>query len=265
MTARLCTIAAFAIVLVQCTASVSAQDLSKRQNGNITHFVGTADQINNYDPHDYVPKAYSTVRIVHAVAMSLAYLIIFPIGSILIRVMTYAELIRIHIILQMIGFWIVVAGSAMGIWMAKQIDQVCSYHFTVSWDTDVFAAQSLPPYNRHDDARPSMSPAIDRNRECYPTQKSSENQTRRILSHLARSWSSHSRSHPRRTWLTLRRRLPERSGRHMATRSVRCCCRNYLGGISWSGYHLPRVQGLTKGKERGQKARDRNNTYAEHR
>lgn len=72
------------------------------------------------DPHDYVPSNYSTIRVAHAVLMSTVCLILFPLGALLSK----PDIIRYHIVIQMLAFWIFVAAAGMGIWMAKEIDEV---------------------------------------------------------------------------------------------------------------------------------------------
>jgi len=112
-----------AIQLVSACASEQpqSQSLTTRQ----TPFSGTADAIDNFDPHNYVPPSYRYVRIAHATTMSVVWLLIFPLGGIIPRVMTNRRLVWVHAIMQMVGFWLNVGAAAMGIWMAREIKQVC--------------------------------------------------------------------------------------------------------------------------------------------
>lgn len=98
--------------------------LSAGVEAKLPPFSGTADDIADYDPHDYVPSNYSKVRLAHAVLMSAVFLIVFPVGGIIQRLMRDESLVMVHAVLQMIGFWIVMIAGCMGIWMGKQIDQV---------------------------------------------------------------------------------------------------------------------------------------------
>lgn len=52
--------------------------------------------------------------------MSTVCLILFPFGAL----MGKPSVIKYHIIIQMTAFWMFVAAAGMGIWMAKEIDQV---------------------------------------------------------------------------------------------------------------------------------------------
>lgn len=90
-------------------------------------FSGTADDIAKYDPHDYVPQSYSRIRVAHAVMMSVVFLIVFPVGGIIQRLMRDESLVMVHAVLQMIGFWIVMMAGGLGIWMGVQIDQVRAF------------------------------------------------------------------------------------------------------------------------------------------
>lgn len=98
--------------------------LSRSADAKLPPFSGTADDIAKYDPHDYVPKGYSKIRVAHAVLMSVVFLIVFPVGGIIQRLMRDESLVMVHAFLQMIGFWIVMIAGGMGIWMGVQIDQV---------------------------------------------------------------------------------------------------------------------------------------------
>lgn len=107
------------------TVNAKTATLDTRTPDDMKQFSGTADQIANFDPHDYVPSHYWKVRVAHAALMSAVWLVIFPIGGIIPRLISRnPHLITFHAILQMIGFWIVVAAAGMGIWMANEIDQV---------------------------------------------------------------------------------------------------------------------------------------------
>lgn len=99
-------------------------DLAARQSTKLTSFSGTADAIDRYDPHDYVPSHYSKVRIAHAVTMSVVWLVIFPLGAIIPRVIDDRRFLRVHALIQMVGFSLNVVAAAMGIWMAQAIKHV---------------------------------------------------------------------------------------------------------------------------------------------
>lgn len=95
---------------------------------------GPADQD---DPHDYVPEYYSAIRVIHAALMSAVWLVLFPVGAVIIRVLPrdHPYLVAIHAGIQMVAFWIFVAAAGMGIWMAKEIEQVSSCGLLLAWIT----------------------------------------------------------------------------------------------------------------------------------
>ena len=102
-----------------------AESLDARAADEIKQFSGTADEIANWDPHDYVSSHYWQVRVAHAALMSAVWLVVFPIGGMIPRLTRgNTNLIVVHAVIQMIGFWTLVAAAGMGIWMAKEIDQV---------------------------------------------------------------------------------------------------------------------------------------------
>lgn len=81
----------------------------------------------DYDPHDFVPEQYNTVRVIHAALMSMVFLLLFPFGGIIIRALHIPYVVKdiyIHAGIQMVAFWIFIAAAGMGIWMAKEINQV---------------------------------------------------------------------------------------------------------------------------------------------
>lgn len=157
------------------------------ERADFNQFSGTADQILRFDPHDYVPSHYSLVRVAHAALMSAVFLVIFPLGGMIPRLSSrrattsdeaYRKLMWLHATLQMIGFWIVIAGAGMGIWMGKEIDQVSPFYITFHLviaqthllETQVLmfltsVADKLPPYNWHDNPCRRLLPASDRNHQ----------------------------------------------------------------------------------------------------
>lgn len=70
-------------------------------------------------PHITLPKNYTTVRGVHATFVCLAWLLFFPMGSVLIRVLDSPNVVWIHATVQGTGYLLFMIGAGCGIWMAR--------------------------------------------------------------------------------------------------------------------------------------------------
>ena len=68
------------------------------------------------------------VIIAHGVLASLAFVILFPLGGILIRVASFRGLVAVHAGIQITAYLFFIAAVGLGIYMAKNIRQLNSYH-----------------------------------------------------------------------------------------------------------------------------------------
>ena len=108
-------------------------DFSASSTSTVTGWTGSASSSYGYDPAagfptgDYIlpPANFNKVRVAHAVIMSCAVLILFPAGGIIIRVLNHHHIVWIHAAFQMTAWVFYVAGAGMGIYLARNIFQVC--------------------------------------------------------------------------------------------------------------------------------------------
>lgn len=56
--------------------------------------------------------------IAHGAVMGLAFALLFPLGSILIRVFSFPGLIWVHVATQMVAYMLAIAGLGLGVWIA---------------------------------------------------------------------------------------------------------------------------------------------------
>ncbi|KAF2717471.1 iron reductase domain protein [Polychaeton citri CBS 116435] len=68
------------------------------------------------------------IFIAHGVLASLAFVLLFPIGGILIRVASFTGCIWVHAAIQAIAYLIYIAAFGLGIYMATQIDKLNNHH-----------------------------------------------------------------------------------------------------------------------------------------
>ena len=68
--------------------------------------------------------AFNRGRIAHGVLMSLAVIVFFPLGGVLIRLLKHPSTARIHIALQLLGLAVLIAGFGLGLWVQDQINIV---------------------------------------------------------------------------------------------------------------------------------------------
>jgi len=74
------------------------------------------------------PTNYQKVVIAHAVMGILAWVIFFPLGAVLIRLIKSPSAARTHGFVQVFAYSLFIAGAGMGIWMAKTTQQLDAYH-----------------------------------------------------------------------------------------------------------------------------------------
>jgi hypothetical protein len=65
------------------------------------------------------PQYYNQVKIAHAVLGILAWVIFFPLGAILVRLLRPPYAVRVHGTIQIFAYSLLIAGAGMGIWMAR--------------------------------------------------------------------------------------------------------------------------------------------------
>lgn len=76
----------------------------------------------------HAPKHYHKVVIAHGVMASLAWVIIFPSGSIFMRVLPNGYAFKVHAFFQSFGIILYIAAVGMGIWMGRTTDKLDNYH-----------------------------------------------------------------------------------------------------------------------------------------
>lgn len=101
-------------------APPSYSSSSDPNGANTTWTNGTVNAI------DLLPKGYSRVCVAHAVLACTAFLILFPLGGIIPRlgIRPMAQLVPLHVGIQMFAYAVFAAAAGMGIWMARNIQEV---------------------------------------------------------------------------------------------------------------------------------------------
>jgi len=69
-----------------------------------------------------------TILLAHAVMASLAFLVLFPVGGILIRVASFTGLIWVHAALQILAYIVYIIAFGMGIWIAVNGNYITEAH-----------------------------------------------------------------------------------------------------------------------------------------
>ena len=77
-----------------------------------------------YDPS--FPRNYNLVKVAHGVLGILAWVVFFPLGSILLRTLDRSRhAVRIHYLIQTWALAVFVVAAGTGVWMAGWIHEVC--------------------------------------------------------------------------------------------------------------------------------------------
>lgn len=70
------------------------------------------------------PANYDSIKTAHASLGSAAWVFIFPLGTIVIALVRHPRVWIFHAGLQIVGLLAITVGSAMGIWMARDQQEV---------------------------------------------------------------------------------------------------------------------------------------------
>jgi Eukaryotic cytochrome b561 len=92
------------------------------------------------------PQKLQSVRTAHCVIMSLTFLVLLPLGAILMRVLSFPSLVYIHAIAQLFSLTLALAGFALGVWYIRTTKQPFSSepHFILG--TTVISMLLLQPF-----------------------------------------------------------------------------------------------------------------------
>ena len=155
--------------------------------------------------------------------MSCAVLILFPAGGIIIRVLNHHHIVWIHAAFQMIAWVFYVAGAGMGIYLARNIFQVClvailtsplrSTPYTHDRKKDNSLTyhspgRRLPPHHRPPPPLPLHHPTAIRDHKPLPLPPLPPHPLPRLHPHLARPHPHRPSHHQRWPRFRLRRLLP---------------------------------------------------------
>lgn len=76
------------------------------------------------------PSNFGDVKIAHAALGAAAFLFVFPLGGIIIKIWDHRHIAWIHAAIQTFGLVVFGASTGLGIWMAMQMNAVRSpFHF----------------------------------------------------------------------------------------------------------------------------------------
>ena len=70
--------------------------------------------------------AFNRARIAHGVCMSLAVILFFPLGGIILRLLKIRGNVNIHIAWQILGLCMLTAGFGLGVWVQDDVFIVSS-------------------------------------------------------------------------------------------------------------------------------------------
>ena len=96
--------------------------------------------------NSYFPANFDKVKLAHCLAGAAAWVILFPLGAILLRTLNSPRAVRVHYIIQICATCIFIACVGMGIWMAKWIHKVSILQDSVK--TSLTTCLSLTPHIR---------------------------------------------------------------------------------------------------------------------
>lgn len=103
--------------MTQAVSSISAVPIPEKQNGV---YVGSGASAAEDTSNDFDAAA-----VIHAVVMSVAFVLIFPLGALLLRIL---ENIRSHVITQSVAVILVIIGVGSGVVVSMEYNSVGVLH-----------------------------------------------------------------------------------------------------------------------------------------
>ncbi|EXJ57491.1 hypothetical protein A1O7_07839 [Cladophialophora yegresii CBS 114405] len=79
------------------------------------------------------PTSFEDAKIAHAALGAIAFLFIFPLGGIIIKVYPHRHIAWIHAAIQAFGFAMYIACLGLGLWMGSQLHTLHRYHAVVGY------------------------------------------------------------------------------------------------------------------------------------
>lgn len=76
-----------------------------------------------------VIRKFKRARKAHAIVMSLAFVLLFPMGAIVIRIFSFDGLIWVHAGMQLVAYMMAIAGLGLGIHIALKPERQVRPHF----------------------------------------------------------------------------------------------------------------------------------------
>ena len=103
--------------------------LLARSGQSLNPFIGSDQSFNNTDTSlltDSGASSSTVLLIAHGVMASAAFVILFPFGAIIIRLLHFQRLIWMHAAIQIFSYLVFAAGAGIGIWLAIEEHVVSS-------------------------------------------------------------------------------------------------------------------------------------------
>jgi len=117
--------------VVSCTPNANATDggppwahggRSKRDACPVgTSPVGSSSTNNDADLDAFDPDTFNRIAVIHGVLAGIAFVGLFPVGAILIRLGNFSNLVWVHAGMQILAYIIYAIAFAMGIWLTRTL------------------------------------------------------------------------------------------------------------------------------------------------
>ena len=103
-------------------------DFIKAKSGqNLNPFIDSEQQFEGAEAAPFVRSGNgisSAILVAHGVMASAAFVVLFPLGAVLVRLLHFRTLVWIHAAVQIFSYLVYAAGAGIGIWLAIEIDEV---------------------------------------------------------------------------------------------------------------------------------------------
>lgn len=115
-----------AAATTRASAGTGAATATSMSSGGVTTDTGSATFGNSSDGGS--ASKTDTLITAHGVLASLAFVALFPIGSILIRIASFTGLIWVHAVFQLVAYGIYIVAFGMGVYLATELNYMSNHH-----------------------------------------------------------------------------------------------------------------------------------------
>lgn len=109
----------------QSSGAAASSNGAASSSGATSSNTFSTNSSSDFGSNDQSSELVDRVTKAHGVVMGLAFVVLFPLGALLMRLFSFRGLVWVHAGNQILTYSLAIAGLGMGIWIANETSQVC--------------------------------------------------------------------------------------------------------------------------------------------